>query len=202
MPNTAEKKMSQVNLSKQELRDLMHNKRLQLMKSGRQRELSRLIQLNVLSEQIWKVAQYVLLYHACKDEIDTSLLLQAAWQENKKVFLPRCIPGKFGQMQFFPIVDTTKLILSSYGIMEPPAEGSEPDATMAAHGLIIVPGLAFERHGFRLGYGGGYYDRLLTLRQEHTIGLVFSELLLDELPRDPWDVPVQTIATEDGLIWL
>ena len=194
--------MNQADLSKPELRGLLRGKRLQMMESGRYAELSGEIQHKVLADPVWKNAQYIFLYHACKGEVDTNLLLHEAWRLGKFVFLPRCLPGKRGQMRFFLVDALTHLIPSAYGIMEPPDEGPEPDAAMLKHGLIIVPGLAFDRQGFRLGYGGGYYDRLLALRQGRSLGLAFAEQLFDVLPRDPWDVPVLGLATEEDLEWL
>jgi 5-formyltetrahydrofolate cyclo-ligase len=66
--------------------------------------------------------------------------------------------------------------------------------------LVIVPALAFDRKGFRIGYGGGYYDRLLERASCPSVGLTFHELLQLELPRDPWDRPVQAVCTEEELL--
>ena len=71
--------------------------------------------------------------------------------------------------------------------------------------LFIVPALAYDRSGNRLGYGGGYYDRFLARAAEgHAviIGLAFSFQILEHLPAEPWDRPVQALCTERGLLWL
>jgi len=86
-----------------------------------------------------------------------------------------------------------------YGF-EQPAAGSPVvgEETLEA---VVVPGLAFDRAGYRLGYGGGYYDRFLAELPPDvfTIGLVPEELVVDRLPRDEWDVPVGWLATERGV---
>lgn len=71
--------------------------------------------------------------------------------------------------------------------------------------LIVVPGVAFDRHGYRLGMGGGYYDRLFA-RPEYTrstrIGLAFGFQLVDFLPGEDWDLPIHALSTERGLLWI
>jgi 5-formyltetrahydrofolate cyclo-ligase len=68
--------------------------------------------------------------------------------------------------------------------------------------LIVVPALAFDRHGFRLGYGGGYYDRLLAKARCASVGLAFHETLLRTLPREAWDRPVTAVCTEEEMLCL
>jgi len=84
---------------------------------------------------------------------------------------------------------------------EQPAAGSPPVGEESLE-AVVVPGLAFDREGYRLGYGGGYYDNFLAELAPHvfTIGLVPSELIVDELPHDPWDVPVGWLASERGVL--
>ena len=84
---------------------------------------------------------------------------------------------------------------------EQPAAGSLPVGEESIE-AVVVPGLAFDRAGYRLGYGGGYYDHFLVELPPDvfTIGLVPSDLIVDELPRDPWDVPVGWLASERG-VW-
>jgi len=82
------------------------------------------------------------------------------------------------------------------------ASGDAADAALAIPPLdaVIVPGLAFDCAGFRLGYGAGYYDRFLSHTAAHSVGLAFDCQLYDVLPSAPWDVPVQAIVTESGVM--
>lgn len=89
--------------------------------------------------------------------------------------------------------------LGNYGIFEPQPDAPtlEPDEV----DLILVPGVACDRQGYRLGYGGGYYDRLLSLPEwasKPSIGIVFANCLLPQLPIDDWDKCLQAVCTETG----
>lgn len=90
-----------------------------------------------------------------------------------------------------------ELIPKVFGILEPPP-GSltiEPDQL----DLVVVPGLAFSQDGFRVGYGGGYYDRFLTQTSAQKVGLVYSSFIR-ELAPDPWDQEVDFLVTEEGVL--
>lgn len=89
------------------------------------------------------------------------------------------------------VSDFSQLRRGAFGFLEPP----EDAPVMEEPEWAVVPGLAFDREGFRLGRGGGYYDRWLTGSGCRTIGLCRPERLLDRLPRDQWDMPVDTVIT-------
>ena len=91
------------------------------------------------------------------------------------------------------------LVRTPLGILEP--RGGEilaPDAP----DLLLVPALAFDREGFRLGRGGGYYDRFLAASRGLTIGLAYAPFVLDRLPRQAHDLPVDAICTQEDLMWI
>ncbi|MER3407802.1 MAG: 5-formyltetrahydrofolate cyclo-ligase [Nitrososphaera sp.] len=68
--------------------------------------------------------------------------------------------------------------------------------------LVLVPGLAFDRKGCRIGYGKGYYDRFLSMRHSFSMGLAYSFQVVDELPRGRFDRRIQSVATEEGVLYL
>lgn len=131
----------------------------------------------------------LLCYASLPDEPDTWALLRIAWQRGKRTALPRCEGA--GQMRFFLADGMHALRPGSFGVMEPDA--SCPLYDPSAADLCIVPGLAFDRDGYRLGYGGGYYDRYLALHPMQTVGFCYPNALVLSLPREPLDIPVRQV---------
>jgi 5-formyltetrahydrofolate cyclo-ligase len=164
--------------------------------------LSARLQDRLLASPAWRQSATVLLYRAVRGEADTRLLARDAWDSGKRVFLPRCRPGLKGQMDMLACAGPHELVLSAQGIPEPPASApaleEQPDGPV----LIVTPGLGFDRHGHRLGYGGGYYDRLLATCSGVSVGLAFRCQIVDNLPHDPWDIPVNALCTEEELLWI
>ena len=162
---------------------------------------------HVLASLHWINAQTVVLYMPVRGEVDTGLLRSRAWTEGKRILLPRCVAGRRGELELVPCNDAAELALGSYGIPEPlpllPGIDLE-DAKQAPH-LLIAPCLAADRQGYRLGYGGGYYDRLLhrpALQTTLRIGLIYAMQLAVSLPTEIWDARLHGICTEEGFLWV
>ena len=192
--------------TKSALRTELRTRRLALA-SGPEGELrSRLMQERLLASPLWRDCRRVAAYMAVKGEAGTSLLLDEARRTGRALFLPRCRrqgeEGWPGGMDFLLCEAGTPLILSRFGIPEPPpdAPALSPAELAAPDTLLIVPALAFDREGFRLGYGGGYYDRVLARAACPSVGLAFHSLLLPQLPREPWDKSVRAVCTEEILL--
>jgi 5-formyltetrahydrofolate cyclo-ligase len=111
--------------------------------------------------------------------------------------LPRILPGEEGRMVFHAY-DPHNLILHYYGMAEPAPH--LPQVLPSEIQLVLVPGLAFDRSGWRLGYGGGYFDRFLKDFGGVSAGVVFQTLLLEALPHGEYDIPMQWLVSEDTLI--
>lgn len=170
--------------------------------------LSLMIQLRAMAEPAWARSGSILLYAAFRDEADTSFLLEHAWLQGKTVALPRCRPAPAeGEMDFFVCRGWADLALSALGIPEP-SPGLPLWRASGDPALMLVPGLAFDRRGGRLGYGGGFYDRWLDqggtagAGTPLTLGLAFSSQMVDEVPRGTWDRCVRGICTELETIWI
>lgn len=140
-------------------------------------------------------ARTVLAYSSLRQEPDlSSLMVQLnaiSWG------LPRCVGQALSWHLWQP---EHSLQAGRYGILEPTA--SAPQITAAEVDLILVPAVACDRQGYRLGYGGGFYDRLLSQpdwRSIPTIGIIFEFALLPALPTEAWDWPLQAVCTEAGL---
>ncbi|GIW33329.1 5-formyltetrahydrofolate cyclo-ligase [Meiothermus sp.] len=136
-------------------------------------------------------ARHILLYSAFGTELDAAEL-QKLYPAT--YYLPR---ARTYQLEVHPL--PCKLVKHKYGFWEPAAETPKVDPEILD--AVLVPGLAFDPWGHRLGYGQGFYDRFLAQLPPRTltVGLVAEALVVPELPHDPWDVPVQFLATEQGV---
>jgi 5-formyltetrahydrofolate cyclo-ligase len=171
--------------------------------------LSRLACGRLLASALWQGAATVALYIAVRGEVDTGLLLDAAWREGKTLLLPLCAPEKAGTMRLTACAGPEQLCRGAYGIPEPvpaaPIDWEKPELFSTPPDLVVAPGLAFDRQGFRLGMGGGYYDRLLALpAYAHAcrLGLAYAFQITEAVPRRDWDIPMQALCTEKELLWI
>ncbi|NJR39580.1 MAG: 5-formyltetrahydrofolate cyclo-ligase [Leptolyngbyaceae cyanobacterium CSU_1_4] len=144
-------------------------------------------------------AQTILAYTSFRQEPDLSPLILG--DGSKRWGLPRCLGKSLAWHAWSPA--SRPLQAGAYGILEPHAD--EPILDLEAVDLILVPTVAADRQGYRLGYGGGFYDRLLSnpdWAAKPTIGILFDFALLPHLPLDPWDCPLHAVCTEAGLFWI
>lgn len=147
----------------------------------------------------FRYAEYVLLYAAQADEIDVYQIALAALEKNKTVLFPRC-DKKTHTMKYHSVKSLDELQPDAYGILEPPENNPVYDAQNETGGAVcFVPGLVYDRAGFRLGYGKGFYDRYLSAFSGCTIGVVYSDYILPEVPRGRFDVSVDILLTEKGV---
>ena len=146
----------------------------------------------VIGSEWFAKADMVLCYVSAGREVDTTAILEAAWRQGKQVAVPRCAAK--GQMDFFVINSREDLVPGSYHIPEPREACPRAEATPVS--LCIVPGLSFDQRGFRIGYGGGYYDRFLAQFPGKSVGLARSLFFTEKLPTDQYDLAVDAIITE------
>ena len=146
----------------------------------------------------WREARLVLTYVSFGTEVDTHALMRAAWQAGKQVAVPRC--RRSHTLDFFVISSEDDLELGFRGLMEPSPDCGHPLTTPQLVGSVcIVPGLVFDADGYRIGYGGGYYDRFLAFYPGEKIALVRGQQLSgNPLPRDEHDVPVDWLVSDSG----
>ena len=135
--------------------------------------------------------EHILLYHAFGSELDPAGLME---------FYPASyyLPRVDGEMLHIHAL-SEELIQHQYGMSEP--SPTSPTIAVEILQAVLIPGLVFDKEGYRIGYGKGYYDRFLAQLSPETltIGLVPETLVAEALPKDPWDIPVQYLATETGL---
>ncbi|MEO7055131.1 MAG: 5-formyltetrahydrofolate cyclo-ligase [Rhizomicrobium sp.] len=133
-------------------------------------------------------------YHAHRDEADPALLLQALATRGMHIAFPR-VAAKHAALEFHRIPDGEMLRPGAFGIHEPLAHWP-----VATPDVLLVPLLAFDNDGYRLGYGGGYYDRsLAVLPRARAIGIAYAGQRVDILPRDAHDCRLNAVLTENGL---
>jgi len=133
-------------------------------------------------------------YHAMTGEADPALLLARLVADGCHIALPRVV-GKHQPLEFHRIPEGEVLRPSAFGVHEPLAHWPVVTPT-----LLLVPLLAFDRHGYRLGYGGGYYDRTLAfLKNARAIGIAYAGQEVDGLPREAHDMRLDAVLTEKGL---
>ena len=143
-------------------------------------------------------ARRVLLYHGMGGEPDTARLMEPLRRMGKILALPRCLPEN--RLEFRIVECESRLVRHPYGMWEPGEDCPlvEPEEI----GLVLVPGLAFDRSGGRLGQGGGYYDRWLAGFSGLTVALCRQLTLLDRVPRQTHDRPVELVVTETAVYGL
>ena len=152
----------------------------------------------LIASDLYKKSQRIMTYVSMSNEVDTHRLIRHALQEDKQVYLPKVISKT--EMILCEISSFEDLTPGKLNILEPRTNDAI-DPKMAQ--LIIVPALGFTTSGHRLGYGGGYYDRLLAHINCDTMGLCYEDCLFESLPIEQHDMPVDTILTEERelMIW-
>ncbi len=152
------------------------------------------IQARLYKEKVWKKANTIGLTVSRKREIDTRNIISHAWSVGKRVAVPKSCPDT-SQMDFY-VIDTFSQLEKGYvGLLEPIVALSkriEKDSI----DLLIVPGLVFDKKGFRIGYGGGYYDRFLQTFTNETLALTLESQLVERVPHDIYDIPINRLITE------
>lgn len=137
----------------------------------------------------FQVAERILMYHSLPDELSTHEFIDR-WSSRKSFFLPR-VNGV--NLELLPY-DRTTLRMGAFHIEEPDGAEVTPPEQME---LIVVPGVAFDRRGNRVGRGKGFYDRLLATTRAVTVGVGYDfQLLDDEIPVEPHDAPLDMVITE------
>ncbi len=146
----------------------------------------------------FRYAEYVLLYAPTQEEIDVMPIARAALEKGKTVLFPRC-DKKTHTMTYHSVKSLDELVIDSYGIAEPPESNPMYDPSEAGAAVCFVPGLVYDKAGYRLGYGKGFYDRYLSGFSGCTIGVVYSDYILPTVPRGRFDVTVDILLTEKGV---
>jgi 5-formyltetrahydrofolate cyclo-ligase len=162
---------------------------------GQRTAKSREIEERLFSLPELKSARTVLFFASFRSEVDTIPMIRRALASGKRVILPK-VKGK--ELELFAIRNVDSDVSpGAWGIPEP--RGSAP-VKLDELDVIIVPGAAFDERGNRLGYGAGFYDKLLSEFTKLSVALAFEEQIIPKVPAGPHDMPVKKIVTEKRII--
>lgn len=146
-------------------------------------------------------AKNIALFLSFDGEIDTHPLVEQLWQQKKRVFLPALHPVRTGQLLFLHYTPETPLKANKFHISEPELDVRHL-IPLADLDIVMVPLVAFDKQGQRLGMGGGFYDRTLQHWQRHgflPVGLAHDCQQVEQLPAAEWDIPLPAILTPSTL---
>ena len=166
-------------------------------------EQSKKIIENLKSLKEFQSAKNILFYVSCNNEVDTlNVITELLGQKEKNILVPYTIKNK-PAVFLSELRDFVELESKTFGILEP-KEKYIREFDKEKLDLVIVPGIVFDKTGNRIGYGYGYYDRFLkTIKKEVVkIGLAFGFQLIDKIPEEEHDVPLDIIITEKEVIRL
>jgi len=180
-------------LTKEAARREFLKRRIRLEESLRKKKDRKIIE-NLLTLRELREARLVLFYYPLKGEPDITPLMREFVKIRRQIVLPR-VEGE--HLALYLVSTLSSLRRGSFGVLEP-AEGIrvEPEDL----DLTLVPGILFDRAGYRIGFGKGYYDRLLDRTKALKVGVAYAFQVLESLPRDPWDKPVDIVVTEKEVI--
>lgn len=151
----------------------------------------------VLKTPEYEEADSILLYADYRHEVMTREIFDDAVLHKKKVFFPKS--NEDCTMDFYQVISVKQLESGYKGIKEPVVDESyRYRYNTKEDTLVIVPGVAFDMQGYRVGYGKGFYDRFLRDKRQMTVmGLCFSNQLVEEVPHDKYDMKMDKIVTEE-----
>jgi 5-formyltetrahydrofolate cyclo-ligase len=184
------------------LRQQIRNQRRALSDSEREQAAFLLCE-RIASSRIYQHSKHIAFYLPNNGEMDLTLLIQDAWQRGKKCYLPVLAEPNTQRLWFIPYTADTKLRPNRFGIPEPVHSNSLRIRKTLSLDLILMPLVAFDEQGNRVGMGGGFYDRTLAfLRQRqhwhkpNLVGVAYEFQKQQQLKPNPWDIPLQSVATE------
>jgi 5-formyltetrahydrofolate cyclo-ligase len=156
---------------------------------------------HLLVNDKWQQATNIASYAAMKGEVDLTYLHQQAWQQQKHLFLPVLMHT---QLRFAPYTLDSKFRSNQYNIIEP-CVAEEEYKTAAQLDLLLIPLVGFDAQGNRLGMGKGYFDLTLAPlmnlpKRPFLMGVAFACQQVPQLPIDEWDIPLDAIVTEQGVL--
>ncbi len=177
--------------TKEDLRKFGIQQLQRIAESGEKEAKERKLYQKLYESSKWQKARTIGLTIANGFEISTQPLIESAQSAGKSIAVPKTLPKR--QMAFYQVDQETTFEKSSFGVFEPISDRYySPDEI----DLLIVPGIIFHECGYRIGFGGGYYDRYLQNYPNATCSLVFHELINNEWIPESFDKKIQQLFTD------
>ena len=167
-------------------------------------EQERCVLDNCITQKLLATAEYseastVLTYVSVSSEVSTRMFIEGALRDRKTVAVPRCLPGHC--LEFVAIASLDQLVPAPFNLLEPAKDLSALTEVQMSNAICIVPALLVDTKGYRLGYGAGFYDRFLSTYSGKKICLAYQQNLSKTmLPHTEFDVPVDMVITESGVL--
>lgn len=179
--------------SKKDIRSIIKDKRSSITAEEREK-LNQIIYEKAINSEYYKNAKTIFIFISFNDEVDTLRIIRKSLEDGKIVCVPKVISKQDG-MVAIRINNFEDMVVSSYGILEPKDITNIIKENLVD--LTFVPGLAFDKKGGRIGYGGGFYDRFLKNMKKDSkkIGLAYSFQIIDEVPMEEHDLFIDGIIT-------
>lgn len=174
--------------SKESLRKLGIQELKKIAASGDKHEKEQKIYRQLFQSEEWKRAHVIGLTMSNEIEVATKPIIETAWAEGKTILVPRTRPKR--KMGFFQIDNRTIFEQTKFGVLEPISDRYFAPEKID---LLIVPGVVYHTSGYRIGFGGGYYDRYLAKYTNQTCSLVFHEQLNDQWVPESFDKKIQRL---------
>ena len=161
-------------------------------------EIEKKLRFQLFESDLWKQARIIGVTISGGFEWDTRTIIEKGWKQGKTIAVPKCYPEE-KRLEFYQFTTYEELEKVYYNLLEPkPVEQNRIQKELMD--LIIVPGIVFDQNGYRIGFGGGYYDRFLATYEGITLSLLSKKQVIDKFPSEPYDIPVKHLLTENG--WL
>lgn len=182
-------------MQKKEIRALIYKARKEMSEETWKKATDKICD-SVLKTQMFQEAEEIYCYVDYNHEVGTRQIIENSWRLQKKVFVPKVL-GR--EMEFFEISSFDDLAPGMKGILEP-VRTSEDNKGSGDCGLMIMPGVAFDRTLYRIGYGGGFYDRYLEMHGGlQKLAVAFTYQVLDEVPAEAFDICPDALVTESAI---
>lgn len=179
-------------MEKQEIRQFITH---QLNTLDRRQQREQQIYDRLFTVSAWENARSIAVTLSFRNECSTDPIIEKAWELGKQVVIPRVVHR---EMKFFEYLPNSRLVETTMGIREP--DDTAVERSLNTIDLCLVPGRAFMRNGFRVGWGGGFYDRALVDYQGNTLAVAFECQLVPAFAIESFDRPVDQIVTESEVI--